>query len=287
MAKNQIVELNKAIAVSGKKLAKLKKAEVTARKTWTREYRRFLKAAEGLANLKKRKTKKRGTLVNIVKDWREKSFALTKARDEARQSMAEEERNFHMLETKRQIFIARHEERVKADDELVKQTFALSCAVARALDERNSYLNSRVFPKLVGKEGNLKSQITIDSSDGLRRVVAMVNAISRIDVDLAARAKEKIEEFFSRFQEQVKMDSVAQMFYELTRKILVEKTSFQIGPDLYRFLSLDIDQQSFPGLKEAQELLINGLRSEKSSSYVRLYEREGRNNPWKRLNVGG
>ena len=66
----------------------------------------------------------------------------------------------------------------------------------------------------------------------------------------------------------------------MTKKILVEKTRFKIGPDLYRFLSLELDKEIYPELRKAQELLKQSLRSQKTNSYIRLYQREGRTDQW-------
>jgi len=54
---------------------------------------------------------------------------------------------------------------------------------------------------------------------------------------------------------------IIQTLYELTQKILIEKVNFKVGPDLYRFLSLELEEEIFPELVAVQRLLLRSLRS--------------------------
>ena len=68
--------------------------------------------------------------------------------------------------------------------------------------------------------------------------------------------------------------------YELTQGLLIDKSNFKTGPKFYQFISLKIDAEIFPELSKAQEYLRASIRSKKTNSYIRLYERENRNNKW-------
>jgi hypothetical protein len=76
------------------------------------------------------------------------------------------------------------------------------------------------------------------------------------------------------------MDPNTKILYDLTHQLLIEKTKFKVGPDLYRFLSMEIDQETLPELHEAQRLLRQSIRSEKTSSYIRIKQRESQNSNW-------
>jgi hypothetical protein len=134
---------------------------------------------------------------------------------------------------------------------------------------------------LIDEKGKLRSQITFDSSDGLRRVVAMVNTMTIVRADLAAEAMANIQKFFDRVQQTAAMDATTQALYELTKKLLVEKTSFKVGPDLYRFLAIEFDSATLPELALAQQLLRESIRSEKTTSYIRIFERDSHTDKWR------
>ena len=86
--------------------------------------------------------------------------------------------------------------------------------------------------------------------------------------------------FFDRFQKETRMDETVRPLYDLTRELLVEKTDFKVGPDLYRFLAMELDADIYPELSKAQLLLRQSIRSEKTTSYIRVYERESRTSNW-------
>lgn len=186
-------------------------------------------------------------------------------------------------EVNKQLAIALAKEKAEndANDNIVNQVFVYREDVVNSLMRMNNFLTGNVYDRLIGQDGKLRSQITLDSVDGLRRVVAMVNSISKVDPALAADALLQINAFFDRVRPgNVKLDESTQVLYELTQKILIEKTSFSVGPDLYRFLSLDLDEEVFPELVSAQNLLKRSLRSEKTNSYIRLYRRSSRSDKW-------
>ena len=285
MEKIVLLNLESSLKNAKKKLEKLKKGEAKARKKWTDGYEKYRKAAKNLAVLTRHKTKKEKRLRKIVLGWDEETIELTKKRDETREAIRQEEEKITRFKIQYAELLKETEAEIKADDEIVKQAFSLSFGAAEAFKNRNTYLNEHAYTRLVDADGNLRSQITLDHSDGKKRVVVMTNTITIVASDLAAEAKKYIEEFFNEFQSQVEMDILTRKLYELTRKLLIEKTKFKIGPDLYVFLSIDLDKEIFPKLAKAQQLLKLSLRSEKTSSYIRLYERESRTSPWKRISL--
>jgi hypothetical protein len=281
--KTKLAELKRQIKKGEDKLAKLIKREERSRQLWTKEYQIFTKASEVLAGLKVRGTKKEYRLKGIIAGWRTKSIGLTQARDEARKKIRNAEKELHDLQVKSAQIVERDLSAVRATDEVVMQVFSLNDTVVVAAGRRNEYLKVHIFPDLFDDKGNLRSQITFDSSDGRRRVRAMVNTMTIVDAPMAAEAKAEIDSFFVRIQAQtqVQMDDATQMLYDLAHEILVEKTSFKVGPELYRFLTLELDEKLFPELCRAQSLLKRSIRSEKTSSYIRLFERDNRASPWR------
>lgn len=281
--KTKIADLKSQIRKCEKKLAELLKEEKRSRQRWTKAYQFFLKASEILACLKVRDTKRERRLQGIIAGWRVLSNNLTRVRDEARKNIDKAKEELQDLQVKLVRIVERDLGAVRAIDEVVNQVFTLNDAVVATANQRNEFLKAHVFPDLFDDKGNLRSQITFDSSDGRRRVRAMVNTMTIVDTPMAAEAKAEIDKFFARMQKQTQgqMDDATQMLYDLAHKILVEKTSFKVGPELYRFLTLELDEKLFPELCRAQSLLKRSIRSEKTSSYIRLFERDNRASPWR------
>ncbi len=283
MAGYTIKKLQGLIRKCETKIDQWSKKETASRKKWVRAYDSFISASEQLANLTRHGTKREASLKKRIESWREQSRELTKQRDAARKAIAAEKEKKAQF----QLELAKLEQQIQAEtkktDEVVEQTFFLNKNVSHALEALNSYLTNHVFHLLIGEDGNLRSQITFTYSDGTRRVIAMVNAITRVQPDMAAEAKRLIEQFFDRLRPQSEMDEVTKNLFNLTKGLLIEKTHFKVGPDLYRFLGLDINGEIFPELKKAQNILRRSLRSEKTSSYIRLFQRKGENDRWKRM----
>ena len=280
-----IFKLTSQIKQSEKKLARMGKEEARARNQWNRGYQRYRQAAKDLATLKRHKTEREERLRKIILGWDKETVRLTRKRDETRAAIKQEQEKMTQLRIGYAQYLKEMEAEIKATDEIVNQSFLLSLSAAEAFSRRNVYLNEHVYPRLVDEQGNMCSQITFDYSDGKRRVVVMVNTITIVDSYLAAEAKAQIEKFFLKFQEQAGMNGLTQKLYELTRKLLIEKTRFKVGPDLYVFLSMNLDPDLFPELAEAQRLLKLSIRSEKTSSYIRIYQRKSRTDKWERVKL--
>ena len=275
-------KLEQAIKVTERTLKKLRDQEAKSRAKWTKRYQRFITSAETLAGLKNTATKKAERLKDIITSWKTETVDLTKDRDAARAKIAEAEAQLQAQRTDLAVLLERLENSDKRTDDIVDQVFALNNAVVSAFLARNDFLSANVYDMLTNADGSLRSQVTLTSTDGLRRVVALVNHITRIDTTLASDAKEQINVFFDRFAKtrSENEDDRARALIEILENILVERVSFKVGPDLYRFISITIDGDVFPELKRAQHLLRHSLRSEKTSSYIRLYQRQSLSDKW-------
>jgi hypothetical protein len=279
--KTKLDEMKRQVGKIEKGIEKLLPKEKRAREIWKRGYEAFLQASSALAKLEIHGTKREARIKKLILDWPARSVELTKTRDDLRRQIENEEKRLQV----QRIQLAQLLERVvgmsQATDEIVKQVFAYNSAVVRAAEVREDYLTAHVFSRLIDEKGKLRSQITFDSSDGLRRVVAMVNTMTIVRADLAAEAMANIQKFFDRVQQTAAMDATTQALYELTKKLLVEKTSFKVGPDLYRFLAIEFDSATLPELALAQQLLRESIRSEKTTSYIRIFERDSHTDKWR------
>jgi hypothetical protein len=278
--KTKISKLEAGIRRGENTLSKLEKREAQARARWTKAYRKFLDDTTALANLKRLGTKRHKKLQQIVLNWPEKSAEFTRERDKAREAIAQQKGETARLNIELSKAMEKEAAERRATDEVVDQVFLLNNNVIAALMTRNHYLSNHVYRLLVDEKGNLRSQLTFINTEGTKKAVAMVNTISLVMPDMASEAMREIESFFDRIRPKAEMDEATQALYDLTEKLLVEKTRFKIGPDLYRFLSLELDNEMFPELRSAQDLLKRSLRTEKTNSYIRLYKRASRADKW-------
>ena len=278
--KTRVATLVREVGRNKRRLSKLSNQERRSRNIWAKAYQAFMKASDQLVGLTVHHTKKEGLIKRKMSEWPSQSIRLTKVRDALRKQIEEVEDELIKLGTKLATLTEQASNEGKNVDSIVTQVFALNETVVQASTAREECLSRNVFPRLLDGEGNLRSQISFTSADGLRRVVAMVNTMTIVRGDLAAQAKTEIEKFFSRFQEPAEMDRVVKPLYDLTRQLLVEKIDFKVGPDLYRFIAIELDPQIFPELALAQKLLRQSIRSEKTNSYIRIYERKSTTDNW-------
>lgn len=285
MSEKQVGLLRRALQKGEDMLVRLKVEEKKSRDKWTKGYRRFLDAAKDLAGLKMHGTQREGKLREVIVDWPEETVRLTQERDAKREAVRRQEELLQLQRTE----IAVLEERLRNEnqyrDEIVTQVFALTEVVVRALADRNAYLNEHLYPLLIDEEGNLRTQITFTSTDGLRRVIALVNHLSIIDSALATEAQAELEKFFRRFTQETEKDDTTKALIEILEKVLIKREQFKVGPDLYRFLGLDLENTVFPELKKAQMLLRQAMRSEKSSKYIRLEQRASSDTAWEQVKL--
>lgn len=278
--KTRVGALTREIDKKKRQLAKLVGQEHRSRQIWTKAYQAFMRAAEQIAELKVHGTKKEVRLKEKIKAWPTETIRLTEERDTFRKQIEGVKDELVKLGTKLTTLTEQSSSESKMVDDIVTQVFSLNDTVVQASAAREECLSRNVFPRLINDEGNLRSQVSFTSADGLRRVVAMVNTMTIVRGDLAAQAKAEIEKFFGRFQETADMDPAVKPLYDLTRQLLVEKIDFKVGPDLYRFLAIELDQEIFPELALAQKLLRQSIRSEKTNSYIRIYKRKGSADNW-------
>lgn len=279
--KKRVDKLRSFINGCDKTIERLTDKKLTIQQRWTREYHRYQKKVLEFMDLKKHGTIKEQKLKESIKGWDKRSIEITKGKYAAIGEIdkIKEEKQTYEIE------LAEIMATIKARDEkntrMVEHVFDLNSAVIEALELRNLFLTENVYDRLFDEKGNLRSQITIDNADSTKRVIARVNTITKIEPELAEKALGKIECFFDRVRPSAEMDKATLALFELTKRILVEKTKFDVGPDFYRFISVDFDSETFPELKFAQDLLRKSLRSEKTNSYIRLYERESRKDKWR------
>ncbi|OIO45663.1 MAG: hypothetical protein AUJ28_03805 [Parcubacteria group bacterium CG1_02_37_51] len=281
MKKNIESVIISAIGIE-REIMTLQSDEKKIRARWNRRYQSYLRAAEQLAKLTRYHTIKEADLKKRVLAWTNESKSLTALRDAKRKAIEEAHERLSKVNIRIAELKAEDDALQSNVDNIVDQVFALNVSVTAAFEARNTYLNSHVFKQLVEENGSVRSQITFINRAQTRKVVALTNSITLVRPDLAEEAKQLIEAFFGQFKEKIKKDVPleVQALYQITSELLVEKTTFRIGPTLYRFISLSIDPELFPELKKAQDLLKSSLRSEKTGSYIRLYQRENRQENW-------
>ncbi len=267
-----------------KKLDKLSKKEAKSRINWTRQYHASQKYIKEYAGLKNIATKRADWLKSKFLSWPQTSIELTKKRDAIRQEIDQIATEIATQKSKLVVIKIETDSQQKMHNEIVDRVFALSLALAQAYQARDSYLSQHVFTYLVDNSGKLRRQITFINADQTRKVTAMVNSISFLDPALASQAQTEIESFFNRFRQQ-EMDEATQALYDLTQKLLTEKRTFKVGETLYRFLTMKLTKKAFPELVRAQDLLKSALRSEKTNSYVRIYERETSKDRWQQVKI--
>jgi hypothetical protein len=282
----RIKDTDRKIHAKQKELKKLSTQEKAAIKKWRKEYRVLLKAAltlAGITSLRQLRSLKFSKNAKKVRDFVEgANRAQTAARDQARELMSQVRSDIASLQAEKSLLHEQAVTETKAVDDIVNQVFKLNETVVQASQNRSEYLKQQVFRRVLGDDGKIHN-VTFESKDGLQKVVALANRMTLLEPDLAARAKVLIQQFFGRFEKTAPMDKNMKALYELTRELLVEKTDFKVGPNLYRFFSMEFDTETLPELFEAQVLLRRSIKSKTTSSYIRLYKRSNRNEKWEEV----
>jgi len=271
--------LSRLIKKAEKQLARLLKEEKNLQSRWSKGYARFKAAIGEFATLKNVATKKAENLRTIISGWDGDELALNTKKDAVTKARVGKEAELADLKKQVEAMVDEIAGLNREIDMIVSRVFELNGAVVAASEERQKYLSSHVYERLVmsGK----KSQFAFDSSDGLRRVVVLMNHITLVQPDLAGQAQAKIQDFFAQFSTQAGItDPRVKALYDITQAILVSSEKFKVGPDLYKFLSIEIDEGVFPELYVAQKLLRSSLRSATTTSYVRLYKRASKDKQW-------
>jgi hypothetical protein len=261
-------------------LEKLVAAELLSRQRWNKAYQYYMKVVGQLEKKRHSNSKKIERMWATVTAWPSESGRLTRQRDNFRTQ----------IEVVRQQMVACDLKLVQLEntvaqlnqknDTIVDRVFTLNDEVVTAAHARDAYLMSQVFTYLRKPDGTLRRQVTFISSNQLRKVVAMVNSISYLEASLAEKAEEEINKFFGRYQVSRVADPLMAKVTELLEKVLTSKRTFQVGPSLYEFLTLNLDSQIFPELVRAQDYLKASFRSEKTNSYIRIYSRPTVTDKW-------
>ena len=276
---------NRQIKRLDRRIKSLEDGEAKIRKNWTKQYNKHLAYTQELINRSKKKlnpdNKKALQITSFLEGWEKLSIKLTNKRNLLREKIqtAKDEKDNISLELKElQLSL---ENDAKANNSLIDLIFTLNNKVVDALEERNNVLSENVYNRLVKADGNLHSQLSLINEAATRKVVALVNSITLVKPEMAEAGKIEIQKFFNRYEEKLapKNPTIHQL-YKLTQGLLIDKSNFKIGPSFYVFISMDINQELFPELVKAQEFLKASIRSEKTNSYIRLYERENRQNKW-------
>jgi len=64
------------------------------------------------------------------------------------------------------------------------------------------------------------------------------------------------------------------------KELLVVKIKVKAGPNLSKFLALELREEKFPELKKAQRLLASATNYVRSGQYVRLFTRASKDDVW-------
>jgi hypothetical protein len=279
------------LRTSKKDLDKLKSAERKARNKWTRDYHEYQRMAaavsDALARLLggKKLTEKQQERIekyqSLVKSWPERSTALTEERDQLREQISEIETRRAEFQASLERFREQEAARIREEDEIVRNMFALNEAVVDAIRRREEYAQRNVFSRLLNAEGQPQKARPLESFDKLRRVTPAANVITIVDHEIATRARAEIDRFFDRIREVKDLPPKLKSLWDLCQKLLYRKTSFKVGPGLEFFLTMELDSDDAPELVKAQELLKLCVRSEKTARYAKLWERESTAHAWK------
>lgn len=292
MEKSNDVKQNERILARLKnELKPLKAQEAEARRRWSLGYNAFLRAENEL-----QKRVQKGLTVDPVNNgvvnktvqklwdtktgWLGKSETLTKQRDLARAAIAKKEQEILDAEAKLNEVLANERIKLEKIDSTIEKVFLLNDHVVEALQSMDKFLEQEVYPNLA----STATQKMLISSDGLRKVVIMSNTNNVMNSSKVEAARGKINEFFQRInpkdQDTVEQDETVSMLTEILQDLLVIKVNIKPGPNLSRFLGLELDSEKFRELVEAQHLLGSAISHHRSNVYVRLYTRTSKDANW-------
>ncbi|SRR5574344_748965 len=273
-----------------KELEPLKKRESEARRLWTLGYHKMLAAKKKLDVRRKKGLTtdpvKKGVvnktvqqLWDIMDGWDERSIELTKQRDNAREAMEKKKQEILAEEQSLKTMLYEYEIQKQQTDGMVEKVFILNNSVVAALENMDKFLVGNIFPQLHEKG----TQKTIENSDSTKRLTIMTNSITVMDVAMVEEAKQEIDAFFARInptKEARPEDETIAMLTDLLKELLVVKIRVKAGPNLSKFLAMELNPEKFPELRKAQKLLASATNYSRSGLYVRLYTRENNKDTW-------
>jgi len=288
--KHEIESTQRILNRLKKELEPLKKQEAEARRLWTLGYRKYMAAVKKLNERRKKGLTtdfSKGETINLtvkklwetLDGWDQKSDELTKRRDDARLAM--EVKKGEILEEEKNLSELLHEYQIQTQqtDGMIEKVFMLNEGVVAALEHMDRVLATEVFPQLHEKG----TQKTIENSDLTKRLVIMTNSITVMDIAKVQEASVLIDAFFHRIapkQEVEYQDETVAMLSDLLKELLDIKIKVKAGPNLSKFLALELSEEKFPELRKAQRLLASATNYSRSGLYVRLFIRDIKDDPW-------
>jgi len=288
----QTIENEKRIlARITKELEPLKKQETEAKRLWTLGYKKYLSAVKQLNDRRKKKltndpedkngviNKKVTKLWETTDGWDERSEELTKIRDAARAAM--EAQRQKIIDQEKSLEKLLHEYQIQSQqiDGIVEKIFMLNEGVVSALENMDKFLSTEVYPRIHEKG----TQKTIENSSLTKRLVIMTNSINIMDVAKVQEAKILIDAFFEKINPSRNVESqsgTVKMLSNLVKELLDVKIRVKAGPNLSKFLGMEIDEVEFPELRQAQKLLASATNYSRSGLYVRLFTRPDKDSSW-------
>jgi len=290
MTQKKILIQDRVVARLKKELEPIIKEEAEARRLWTVGYKKYNLAVEKLNNRRKKGLTtdvSTGETTNLtvkilwetLDGWTQKSQALTKRRDDARRAMEEKKQEIFEQEKLLREILHEHQIQMQQIDGIVEKTFILNEGVVVSLETMDKYLAANIFPQLHEKG----TQKAIENSTSTKKVVIMTNSINIMDVAKVQEASSLITAFFDRIapkSEIPSQDETVTMLSDLVKELLDVKIRVKAGPNLSKFLGLQLNEQKFPELRKAQQLLSSATNYSRSGLYVRLFTRATKNEKW-------
>lgn len=290
--KNEIENTQRILLRIKKELEPLKKQVTEAQRLWIFGYHKFLAAQKKLEKridngLTVDPVDKKGVenktvkkLWDTLRGWDERSVELTKQRDAAREAM--EVKKSEIFEQEKILSELLHEHQIQTQqiDAIIENVFIHNDVVVTSLEAMDKYLIANIFPQLHEKG----TQKKIENSTLTKKIVIMTNNINIMDVTKVQEATTLIDAFFVRINPNSSIESAQDdtivMLSELLKELLVVKIKVKAGPNLSKFLALELSEKKFPELRKAQKLLASATNYVRSGKYVRLYTRENKDDTW-------
>lgn len=288
----QNIELQERVVARIKKeLEPLKKEESEARRLWSLGYKKFLTAHKKITERMHKKltvdpVDKKGVVNKtvhgfwqIMQNWDNRSSELTKRRDDARRAMEQKKQEIFEQEECLRNLLIEYQRQLEQTDGMIQKVFMLNEGVVSALEHMDKYLATDVFPKLHEKA----TQKGIENSTLTQKVIIMTNSINIMDVGKVQEASILINEFFERInpkKETESPDETITMLADLLKELLDIKIRVKAGPNLSKFLALELSEKKFPELRNAQRLLASATNYVRSGKYIRLFIRKTKDDAW-------
>ncbi len=290
MANKAIENQERVLARIKKELEPLVKEVAEARRLWTLGYKKYLTAVEKLNDRRKKKLTtdaSSGGAINLtvqklwetLDGWTQKSEALTKRRDDARYAMEEKKQEIIQQEQELEKMLHEYQIQTQQTDGMIDKVFMLNDGVVAALENMDKFLVGDIFPQLHEKG----TQKTIENSDSTKRLTIMTNSITVMDVAMVEEAKREIDAFFLRINptKEVRPEGeTVSLLTKLLKELLVVKIRVKAGPNLSKFLAMELNPKEFPELCKAQKLLASATNYSRSGLYVRLFTRATKDDAW-------